>query len=91
MHTYRVVDLRSDTISPHECTASGPTPEKAASDTLNVELVRSGVPANLAARVYWKDHKEQVNMVRLYSRVTAGPNRVAMRSKGAKDGPAISR
>lgn len=67
MPTYRVVDMRPDTA--REFHAIARSPEKAASDALQINLVRSGVPRNLICRVYWNDDEStQLNVVRLYRR-----------------------
>jgi len=66
---YRVVDLR-DAHSKTEHTVTGKSPEKAATEVLGLELVRSGSPRDLAAKVYWQRvADEPINVVRLYKKV----------------------
>ncbi|HTO28478.1 MAG TPA: hypothetical protein VL017_07790 [Devosia sp.] len=69
--TYRVVDVRSDVIDPTEITITGArTPEDAARQALDLDLVRSGQRKDLVARVYWQAPDQPMNMVRLYRRIT---------------------
>jgi hypothetical protein len=68
--TYRVVDVRSDVIDPTETTIVGArSPEDAARQALDLELVRSGRRKDLVARIYWQPPGQPMNMVRLYRRV----------------------
>jgi hypothetical protein len=68
--TFRVVDMRSDSIDPPETIIAGArSPEDAGRQALGVELVRSGQRKDLIARVYWQTPGQPVNMVRLYRRV----------------------
>jgi hypothetical protein len=70
--TYRVVDVRDDIIDPKEIIITGArSPEDAARQALDVDLVRSGQRKDLAARVYWQSLGQPMNMVRLYRRVAA--------------------
>lgn len=46
------------------------SPEAAASQILGLDLVRSGSPSQLTAKVYWhKEEEAAENVVRLYRRV----------------------
>lgn len=66
---YRVVDLR-DAQNTTEKKVTGKSPEKAAKEVLGLELVRSGAPKDLAAKVYWQRvADEPINVVRLYKKV----------------------
>nr|WP_295887978.1 hypothetical protein [uncultured Devosia sp.] len=68
--TYRVVDVRSDIIDPQETTITGArTPEDAARQALDLDVVRSGQRKDLVARVYWQSPGQPMNMVRLYRRI----------------------
>ncbi|SMQ63363.1 hypothetical protein SAMN06295905_0802 [Devosia lucknowensis] len=66
MPSFRIIDLRSGTISP-ELHAEAKSPEMAAETALGLKLVRAGHPRNLVCRVYWQD-ANNTNMVRLYSK-----------------------
>lgn len=66
---YRVVDVRTDVIDPVEITIStARSPEEAARQALDVEVVRSGSRKDIVARVYWQAAGQPMNMVRLYRR-----------------------
>lgn len=66
---YRVIDLRGAEGREHRV-ASGKAPERAASEALGLDLVRSGSPRELTAKVYWRNvADEPINVVRLYVRV----------------------
>jgi hypothetical protein len=65
MPMFRVVDLRSTTITP-EYTIEENSPERAAEIALGTSVIRNGDRKNLVCRVYWQS-KESLNMVRLYS------------------------
>jgi hypothetical protein len=68
--TYRVVDVRSDIIDPQETIITGArTPEDAARQALDLDVVRSGQRKDLVARVYWQPSGQPMNMVRLYRRL----------------------
>lgn len=69
MTSYRVMDLRSDTIDILEHNVPAKSPEDAARTVLGLELVRSGRKPDLVARVYWQTDGQPMNMVRLYSKV----------------------
>jgi hypothetical protein len=64
-HNFRVVDVRTKA----ERTLQAPSPESAAREVLSQDVVRSGSPRDLVARVYWQDGDNPMNMVRLYQRV----------------------
>lgn len=69
---YRVIDLRTDTVQPQEIIIEGEnSPERAALKALGLELVRSGSNRDLKARVYWQAAGQPMNMVRLYTKVSA--------------------
>ena len=65
MPIFRVVDLRSMTITP-EYNVEENSPERAAEIALGMRVFRSGGRKNLVCRVYWQS-QESLNMVRLYS------------------------
>lgn len=68
--SYRIVDLRSTEDSAEHIVTGAKSPEMAARDALGIELVRSGSPKLLAAKVYWKvSGDEPINVVRLYNKV----------------------
>lgn len=68
--TYRVVDVRSDVIDPRETLITGArTPEDAARQALELDVVRSGQRKDLVARVYWQSPGQPMTMVRLYRRI----------------------
>ena len=67
--SYRVVDLSGNLIEPAERLVSANSPEAAASQVLEMELVRSGAKGDLMARVYWQVPGHALNMVRLYRKV----------------------
>lgn len=67
MPPYRVVDLRSNVIDPHDIfVADATTPEEAVEKALGIVPVRGGLAKDLVARVYWQIGTRPVNMVRLY-------------------------
>lgn len=67
---YRVVDLRDAQSNSEHLIASSKKPDLAAAEVLGVELVRSGAPKDLAAKVYWQRIEgEPINVVRLYTKV----------------------
>ena len=68
MIEFRVVDLQSQTIEPVPQLIKASTPEAAARQALGVELVRSGRPSNVRARVYFQQPDQPMTMVRLYER-----------------------
>ncbi|HEV7345450.1 MAG TPA: hypothetical protein VGN60_07440 [Devosia sp.] len=69
---YRVVDVRTDVIDPVEITIStARSPEEAARQALDVEVVRSGSRKDIVARVYWQAAGQPMNMVRLYRRAAS--------------------
>lgn len=64
MPDYRVIDCRSNQITPeHIVTAE--SPEEAAAAALGLKVMRGGPARDLVARVYWTQHGG-TNMVRLY-------------------------
>ena len=65
---YRVIDLQTEVRDPDPPTVTAHTPEKAAELALGVELVRSGRPSNVRARVYFQQPDQPMTMVRLYER-----------------------
>lgn len=68
--SYRVIDLRTDTIRLDEQTISDAnSPEEAALKALGVDLVRGGRGAKLQARVYYQLVDQPLAMVRLYQRM----------------------
>lgn len=68
--TYRVVDVRSDVIDPTEIIITNArSPEDAARQALDLDVVRSGRRKDLVARVYWQSLGQPMNMVRLYRRL----------------------
>lgn len=68
--SYRIVDLRSTEDNAEHIVNGAKSPELAARDALGIELVRSGSPKQLAAKVYWKvPGEEPINVVRLYNKV----------------------
>ena len=66
MFKFRVVDLKAEGTAQTEVSAH--TPEAAARRVLGVNLVRSGSPGRIRARVYYQDNGEAPKMVRLYER-----------------------
>lgn len=69
-NTYRVVDLRTDDIDPRQIIIEGArSPEEAARQALELDVVRSGQRKDLVARVYWETSGQPVTMVRLYRRI----------------------
>jgi len=64
MPIFRVVDLRSMTITP-EYNVEENSPERAAEIALGMRVFRSGDRRNLVCRVYWQS-RHGLNMVRLY-------------------------
>lgn len=65
MPIFRIVDLRSTTVTP-EYTVEENSPERAAEIALGMKVFRSGDRKNLVCRVYWHS-RDNLNMVRLYS------------------------
>jgi hypothetical protein len=65
IHHFRVVDVRTQA----ERTVQSGSPENAAREVLEQDVVRSGQPRDLIARVYWQEGENPMNMVRLYQRV----------------------
>jgi hypothetical protein len=66
---YRVFDLRHEIVDPDPRVVSGVrSPEEAARQALGLELTRSGLKRDLAARVYFQMPDQPLTMVRLYSR-----------------------
>lgn len=65
MPIFRVVDLRTMTITP-EYNVEENSPERAAEIALGMKVFRSGGRKNLVCRVYWQG-REGLNMVRLYN------------------------
>lgn len=65
MPIFRVVDLRSMTITP-EYNVEESSPEGAAEIALGMRVFRGGDRKNLVCRVYWQS-RDSLNMVRLYS------------------------
>ena len=66
---YRVFDLRTepDDTDPRVITGVR-SPEEAARQALGLDLTRSGLKRDLAARVYFQLPDQPLTMVRLYSR-----------------------
>lgn len=61
-------------VNPTVQVVAAVTPEKAGSEALGIELVRSGAKADLAAKVYWDAPAgNATNMVRLYKKVGTTP------------------
>jgi len=69
IRTFRVVDTQRTTAGP-DAMVSAHNPEAAARQVLGLDLVRSGPPRNLRARVYFEDEGQSTTMVRLYTRAT---------------------
>ena len=67
---FRIIDLRATTIQP-EIERHADSPEKAAEEHFGMRLFRSGKKADLVCRIYWHS-REDLNMVRLYSRPREG-------------------
>ena len=66
---YRVFDLRTEIIDADPRIVSGVrSPEEAARQALGLDLTRSGLKRDLAARVYFQLPDQPLTMVRLYSR-----------------------
>jgi hypothetical protein len=66
---YLVVDLRFATAMPSTTVVSRAyNTEAAAQLVLGIDLVRSGRPKDLQAKVYFVDRSGVLNMVRLYRR-----------------------
>jgi len=65
---FEVVDLRP-AFSGIRTPIKAHSPEAAGRQLLGVELVRSGLPRNAVAKVYWQNPDEALNVVRLYTRV----------------------
>jgi len=67
--TYEVLDIRPSSSGERQ-SISAKTPEAAASSLLGMELVRSGSPRELTAKVYWQKASDTAkNVVRLYQKV----------------------
>lgn len=70
--SYRVVDLRTEIIDATGHIVDGvSSPEAAARDLLQIDVVRSGARKDLVARVYWQTMGSPLNMVRLYRKLTS--------------------
>ena len=69
IRTFRVVDTQRTPAIP-DAYVSAHNPEAAARQVLGLNLVRSGPPRNLRARVYFQEENQPVTMVRLYIRST---------------------
>ena len=68
--SYRVVDVRTGVVDPAEIIIdTANSPEDAARQALDMEVVRSGNRRDIVARVYWQPSGQPLNMVRLYRRV----------------------
>jgi hypothetical protein len=66
---YRVFDLRTEVIDPDARVVTGVrSPEEAARQVLGLDLTRSGLKRDLAARVYFQVPDQPLTMVRLYTR-----------------------
>lgn len=65
---FEVLDLRPE-CSGIRTPIEAHSPEAAGKQLLGVELVRSGLPRNAVAKVYWQNPNEALNVVRLYTRV----------------------
>lgn len=68
--SYRVVDLRGETIVPDVIVDTASSPEEAARQALGVDLVRTGQRKDLHARVYFQHRGQPLTMVRLYRKAT---------------------
>jgi len=65
---FRVFDLRADIINPDPQVVRGArSPEDAAKQVLGLQLSRSGLKRDLAARVYFQLPDQPLTMVRLYT------------------------
>lgn len=68
--SYRVIDLRAEVIDASGHVVDGVnSPEAAAREVLQMDVVRSGARKDLVARVYWQTMGSPMNMVRLYRKV----------------------
>ena len=68
MIEFRVIDLQSELVEPAAHFVKASTPEAAARKALGADLVRSGRPKNVRARVYFQQPDQPMTMVRLYER-----------------------
>jgi len=73
MIEYRVIDLQTETIDREPKSVKTASPERAAEQVLGLQLVRSGSPRDLRARVYCQHPGQPVSMVRLYAKAAKRP------------------
>ncbi|KRA97887.1 hypothetical protein ASD83_12485 [Devosia sp. Root685] len=72
MKTYRVVALAEDAEAEVSHITLAATPEGAAAVVLGLDLVRGASKgAKPVAKIYWEGGPQQLNMVRLYTRLGA--------------------
>ena len=69
IRTFRVVDTQRTTAE-LDALVTAHTPEAAAQQVLGFDLVRSGPPRSLRAKVYFQEDGQPMTMVRLYIRAT---------------------
>lgn len=67
MREFKVVDLSTSAAA--ASTVKAANPEKAAELALGLQLVRSGAPRDLWARVYFQNEGQPMSIVRLYCKV----------------------
>jgi hypothetical protein len=70
--SYRVIDLRAEIINATGHIVDGVnSPEAAAREVLQIDVIRSGARTDLVARVYWQPMGSPMNMVRLYRKAAS--------------------